>query len=236
MWINLLFTHARVAANRTQAAAGKGYRLTLGSILLLLVSAACQTAAATPTPLALPTATTAAVAEQPPAVTVQSNEVITPEAAGIPVRLTAPTLNFAVAVEPMSWQVSEVEGQRQAVWQVPAASAGWHINSARPGTAGNVVISGNHLVGAAVFAPLARGEITVDTQLVVNDDQGRSFLYQVREVAQPIPVNGSAAEKELAMSYIAPSAQAQLTLVTGWPDFSDTHYLFVRAEFVGRVQ
>lgn len=236
MWNNLLFTYARRVAASSQDAADKRYRLILSSLLLLLVNTACQTTAATPTPLAFPTATPAAVVEQPATLTVQSTEVITPEAAGLPIRLTAPALNFAVAVETMSWQVSEVEGVRQAVWQVPAASAGWHINSARPGTAGNVVISGNHLVGAAVFAPLARGEITVDTQLVVNDDQGRSFLYQVREVAPPIPVNGSAAEKEQAMSYIAPSTQAELTLVTGWPDFSDTHYLFVRAAFMGRVQ
>jgi len=236
MWINFLFTHARVAANRDHISARRRYCLILGSTILLLIGTACQTTPATPTPLALPTATTAAVAGPSSAITVQSSEVITPEAAGIPVRLTAPALNFTVAVEPMSWQVSEVEGERQASWQVPEASAGWHINSARPGTTGNVVISGNHLVGAAVFAPLARGEITVDTQIVVNDDQGRSFLYQVSEVVQPIPVNGSVAEKEQAMSYIAPSAQAQLTLVTGWPDFSDTHYLFVRAEFVGRVQ
>lgn len=235
MWINLLFTHTRVTANRAHTPTGRRYYLTLSSIILLLVGAACQTTTATPTPLALPTTTTAAVAGPSSAITVQSSEVIPPEAAGIPMRLTAPTLNFTVAIEPMSWQVSEVEGERQAIWQVPEASAGWHINSAHPGTAGNVVISGHHLAGAAVFAPLARGEFTVGTQLLLSDDQGRNFLYQIREVSQPIPVKGSAAEQQQAAAYIASTTQPLLTLVTGWPDFSDTHYLFVRAEFVGSV-
>lgn len=203
---------------------------------LLFLITACQSADATPSPPAAATTTNATGAEQPPAIVVQSKEVITPETAGIPVQITAPTLNFAVPVASMSWQVTNVEGERQAVWTVPEASAGWHINSARPGTAGNMVISGHHLAGAAVFAPLARGEFTVGTQILVNDDQGRSFLYQVSEVAQPIPVNGSAAEQQQAMTYIAPTTEALLTLVTGWPDFSDTHYLFVRATYMGRVQ
>lgn len=196
------------------------------SVLCLL--AACQGTADAPTPVALPTATTAAI-------TVQSDAPIPPAEAGTPVRLTAPALNFVAPIATMSWQVTEVEGERKAVWEVPEASAGWHRNSARPGTAGNMVISGHHLAGAAIFAPLARGEVTVGTQLLVDDDQGRTLLYEVNEVAQPIPVAGSAAEQEQAAAYLAPSDQAILTLVTGWPDFSDTHYLFVRAAFIGIV-
>lgn len=200
---------------------------------LLLLTTACQSGDVTPTPIALPTATATAIVSQSAATTVQSNAVIAPEAAGVPVRLNAPALNFAVPVESMSWQVTEVEGTRQAVWTVPETRAGWHINSARPGTAGNMVISGHHLIGAAVFAPLARGEVTVGTQLLVSDDQGRTFLYEVSEVAPPIPVNGSAAEQQQATVYLGPTEQPMLTLMTGWPDFSDTHYLFVRAVFVG---
>lgn len=200
---------------------------------LLLFATACQSADATSMATALPTATSTVVAEPAATEAAQRSQVIAPEAAGVPVRLTAAALNFAVLIEPMRWQVSEVEGTRQAVWLVPEASAGWHINSARPGTAGNMVISGHHLAGAAVFAPLARGEFAVGTQLLVSDDQGRDFLYQVREVSQPIPVKGSAAEQQQAAAYLAATPQPQLTLVTGWPDFSDTHYLFVRAELVG---
>jgi hypothetical protein len=204
--------------------------------LLLLFVTACQNADATADPTAGPTATNPVVIGQPTAITVQSSEVMAAETAGVPVRLTAPALNFAVSIETMRWQVAEVEGNRQAIWEVPESSAGWHLNSAPPGTAGNMVLSGHHLLGAAVFAPLARGEFTVGTQLLINDDQGRTFLYQVSEVAQPLPVNGSAAEQTQAMAYLAPTEQSLLTLVTGWPDFSDTHYLFVRATFVGRLQ
>lgn len=211
-------------------------------LALLLLVTACQNASATSAPESQPTATSIPVQSDAAQnntgqnYTVQSTEVLPAEAAGMPIRLMAPTLKLAIPIETMRWQVMEVEGKRQAVWEVPATSAGWHINSARPGTAGNLVLSGHHLIGAAVFAPLTRGELTVGAQLIVTDDQGRSFLYQVSEVAQPIPVNGSVAEQQQAASYIAPTQQALLTLVTGWPDFSDTHYLFVRATFVGRTQ
>lgn len=206
---------------------------------LLLLITACQSAEETPTPVAVvaaPTATSPVVVSQPTAIPVLNKEVIAPEAAGMPIRLTAPALNYAVPIEAMSWQVADVGGERQAVWDVPEVSAGWHINSARPGTAGNLILSGHHLLGAAVFAPLARGEFKVGAQLLVSDDQGRTFLYQVSEVAQPIPVNGSAAEQQQAMAYLAPTEKAQLTLVTGWPDFADTHYLVVRAEYIGSTQ
>lgn len=207
----------------------------LFAALLFLVTA-CGSADAMADATALPTVTRVVVSTQPTAIPVQSKQVIPLETAGIPVRLTVPALNFAVPIESMRWQVAEIEGTRQAVWEVPAVSAGWHINSARPGTAGNLVLSGHHLIGAAVFAPLARGEFTVGAEILIEDDQGRTFLYQVSEVAQPIPVNGSTAEKTQAMAYVAPSEQPLLTLVTGWPDFSDTHYLFVRATLAGRVQ
>lgn len=220
-------------------------------LALLPLVAACQSAGATSAPDPLPTTISTVVTAQATSITVQSgaaqnntgqnytvqsHEVLPAEAAGMPIRLMAPTLNLAMPIETMRWQVMEVEGKRQAVWEVPATSAGWHINSARPGTAGNLVLSGHHLIGAAVFAPLTRGELTVGAQLVVTDDQGRSFLYQVSEVSQPIPVEGSATEEEQAVAYIAPTTQPLLTMVTGWPDFSDTHYLFVRAEFVGTIQ
>lgn len=205
--------------------------------ILLLVLVACQSSPGTAAPPELPTAGPVATTIAPTTYPVQSSEPITMTAAGLPLRLVLPTLDLTIPIEAMGWQVTQVEGQRSAVWEVPPASAGWHLNSARPGTAGNMVLSGHHLSGAAVFAPLARGEVAVGTPLLITDDQGRTFLYQVSEIGQPMPaIGGTKAEQQQAEAYLAPTSAAQLTLVTGWPAFSDTHYLFIRADFVGMIQ
>ncbi|MBX3011855.1 MAG: class F sortase [Caldilineaceae bacterium] len=211
--------------------------------LLLLALAACQSNPSRAAPQAMPTTALPAITAVPQTsastaftYTVQSSEPLTTEVAGVPTRLVIPALGLTLPIEAMGWQVAQVEGERQAVWEVPPSSAGWHLNSARPGTVGNMTLSGHHLLGAAVFAPLARGEITVGTQLLVSDDQGRTFLYEVTEIAPPIPAFGATtAEQEQAAAYLAPTETATLTLVTGWPDFSDTHYLFVRATYLGLV-
>lgn len=201
-------------------------------LLLLLSLAACQGTPPTPPPLptlATPTAG-ASVTDQ----AIQSTAPIAAAAAGRPLRLAVPALTLQIPITEMGWQVTEVNGERKATWEVPLDSAGWHLNSAQPGTAGNLILSGHHLLGAAVFAPIARGEMTVGMQLHITDDQGRTFVYQVSQLSTPMPALGaSAAEQQQATAYLAPSTNAILTLVTGWPAFSDTHYLFVVADFVG---
>ena len=139
-----------------------------------------------------------------------------------------------MSVAPMAWQVTQIAGKRSAVWQVPQETAGWHINSAGAGALGNVVLSGHHLQGKAVFAALARGEVTIGQQILLTDGRGKTFVYQVTEVSAPIPALGATqADQRRAAAYLAPSAQAKLTLVTGWPEFSDTHLLFIVAQFSG---
>lgn len=156
-----------------------------------------------------------------------------------PTRLAIPAIALAVPVAPMAWQVTTVNGERQAVWQIPEAVAGWHLNSARPGAAGNVIISGQHLAGAAVFAPLARGQVKVGQTLHLTDEAGQVFLYTITEVAEPLPMQGNAEAAAQAAIYLEPTidlnSPARVVLVTGWPEFSDTHYLFVVAELTGMM-
>ncbi|MCB0064874.1 MAG: class F sortase [Caldilineaceae bacterium] len=166
-----------------------------------------------------------------------SEEVAAETVGAEPIRMAIPAIDFVAEIEPMAWRVTEVDGSRQAVWEVPENSAGWHINSATPGTAGNMILSGHHLAGAAVFAPLARGEVALGDQVLVTDASGKTFVYQVSEVADPIPVSGATeAERERMDRYYAQTDQPTLTLITGWPDFSDTHYLFIIADFIGELE
>jgi sortase (surface protein transpeptidase) len=99
-----------------------------------------------------------------------------------------------------------------------------------------VVISGQHRLGAAVFAPLAGGQVQIGQQILLTDDQGRTFVYEVSQIADPIPALGASdADQARAAAFLAASDQAQLTLVTGWPEFSDTHLLMVVAHLVGAI-
>ncbi len=209
--------------------------LTLFTLVLLTACGGAE--AETATPLAIATLAATPTAE----IVVKTGEPLTAEDAQPPVRLSIPAINLAVAVVPMAWQVTEFAGERSAVWQVPTGEAGWHINSAGAGALGNVVISGHHLQGAAVFAALARGEVAVGQTVQLNDAQGRAFVYQVTEISPPIPAL-AATEQDMAQAaaYVAmptPPAlgEARLTLATGWPEFSDTHYIFVVATLVGQV-
>jgi Sortase domain len=207
---------------------------------LLLGLTACTAQPATPVANPVQQPTVAATATTAPttalSTTTISAEVVEAEAAP-PIRLHFAALDLTVAVEPMAWIVADVNGERQAVWEIPQLNAGWHLNSAMVGAPGNMIISGHHLQGAAVFAPLARGELRIGDPILVTDEQGQTYTYEVSEVADPLPAAGATtAESEQAASYLAPTVESRLTLVTGWPDFSDTHYLFVVAQLVGPTQ
>ena len=55
-----------------------------------------------------------------------------------PVQLRISDIGLSADVVEMAWQVSKEKGQRSVQWQVPLNQAGWHVNSAKPGSAGNV--------------------------------------------------------------------------------------------------
>ncbi len=151
-----------------------------------------------------------------------------------PMALAIPDINLEVPVVAMGWRVAEVDGTRTTEWEVPYLEAGWHVNSAGAGAAGNTIISGHQVTGEAIFAPLALGEVAEGQEIVLTDEAGVAFSYRVVTVTEPIPATGATAEeKALAASYLEPADAPQVTLMTGWPDFTTTHYLFVVADFVG---
>jgi len=224
----IIMNHPITQSPITQSPISNLHSLLILLALLLLTACGEATEAA---PVATPTAGAAIETSAPLAVA----------DAQPPVRLQIPALALDVAVVPMAWQVTEFEGKRRAVWQVPMEEAGWHINSAPAGAVGNTVLSGHHQQGAAVFAALARGEVTVGQTIQVTDTQGRIFAYTVTEVSAPIPALAATAQDAAqAAAYLAQPAApspgtAQLTLATGWPEFSDTHYIFVVATWVGEL-
>lgn len=221
--------------------------------LLVLLLAGCEPAplpeAATSTPAPptatpIPSPTPRAAAQsggQPSAgqtavqaAPVQDTSPLAGDEALPPVRLAIPAIGLDVAVAPMSWRIADVQGKRTTVWVLPDSAAGWHPNSAGAGAAGNLVISGHQLLGDAPFAQIALGEMAVGQEILVTDGDERVFVYRVTEVGEPVAISDDlAAEEAFAAALTSQQGEPRLTLISGWPDFSSTHRIYVVAAFVG---
>lgn len=206
----------------------------LAALVGMILLAACQPL--TPTPAAAPTATVTSeeAAETIPA-SVSAGQSAT-EAAP-PVSIAFPDLDLEIPVKPMGWESVGSAGQRTTRWVVPEDAAGWALNSAGAGDAGNLVLAGYQTRGDAVFAALALGEIEVGQDILVTDEAGAAFTYRVVEVSEPLVLLGATAqERAQAAAYLAPTEDARLTLVTGWPADTTTHRIFVVAELASGAQ
>lgn len=204
-------------------------------LLLVVLLSGCASGAAEQPVAVTPTTTVEESAENAPALEKRGAQPAT--LTTIPVALSIPQIGLTTTVVEMGWIVTEVNGERTTRWEIPYSNAGWHVNSAGAGADGNMVISGHQVVGEAIFAPLALGEVEVGQEILVTDIREQVFRYDVVEVTEPIPLAGATEDEQaLAASYVEPSTKATLTLVTGWPDFATTHYLFVVADYVGPVE
>lgn len=205
---------------------------------------------ATPTPTETPTPTlapTSTLAPLPPTATAVVREgridaigpiplaTAAPLSFGsgrAPVRLLIPALDLDAAVLPMGWHVvSDASGMRSE-WDVVDDAAGHHINTAYPGEPGNVVLSGHNNIGGSVFRTLCViGEPGVDFGLedamILVDEMGRRFTYQVNGWQRLAERNASIATRLENAQWLAPTDHAQLTLVTCWPPWSNTHRVIV---------
>lgn len=171
---------------------------------------------------------------QPAAVAFDEISPLAADEAADPAGLSIPAIDMNVNVQPMGWRVETVGDTRTTTWVLPDAAAGWHPNSARPGMAGNVIVSGHQLLGEAVFAPIALGDTQPGQDVLLTDARGRIFVYRIVEVTDPIEISTDpAVEQQTAAQYINQDDTPRLTLISGWPEFSSTHRVFVIAELQG---
>jgi len=145
-----------------------------------------------------------------------------------PTRLVIADAQMDLPVVPLGWQTTRVEGQRTTRWIVPEGAAGWHVESARPGESGNLVLSGRQL-GGDVFAPIAQSAVQVGQDVVLVDSAGNEYRYRIREISAPLAIQGDPEADAQAARYLAQTESPTLTLLTGWPDFTTTHRIFVVA-------
>jgi len=155
-----------------------------------------------------------------------------------PTRLLIPALNLDTPVETMGWKVIEDAKGLRSEWEVIDFAAGHHVNSAFPGEAGNVVLSGHNNIGGSVFKSVCViGQPGVDfglgDEMILVDESGRRFAYQVNGWRRMQEANASIAQRQDNAQYLNPTTDAQLTLVTCWPPNSNTHRVVVTGLLTG---
>lgn len=150
---------------------------------------------------------------------------------GAPNRLVIPSIDLDTPVVDVGWEVVERGEQRYTQWQTADNAAGRHINSARPGEQGNVVLSGHHNTKGEVFRRISEQELAVGDAIYLYDEQGQRHTYQVTEVSEPLLEVGASEAQRLANArYIQPTSDARVTLVTCWPYWTNTHRIVVVGE------
>ncbi|HMQ52516.1 MAG TPA: sortase [Anaerolineae bacterium] len=146
-----------------------------------------------------------------------------------PRRIVSPAIELDAPVVEMGWRVVARDEQLVSEWNMPEQEAAWHKNSAWPGQGSNVVISGhNASAGGQVFARL--DDLQLGDEITLWTDLDQSQPYQVIEKNVVRTFAMSAEAKEYLLTITQPTDHEQLTLITCWPSWSNTHRLIVIAQ------
>jgi sortase A len=179
--------------------------------------------ASQPTPESQPTPASAGEATAVPTTTIAS-EV---QAYFLPSRLVIPAIGLDAPIKPVGWETRVIGDKEISLWDVVDLFAvGWHINSARPGQGGNVVLSGHHNVYGEVFRDLEHLEPLDDITVYIGETAYHYSVTALRileEEGQPADVRKQNA------SCMLPTEYERLTLVTCWPYSGNSHRLIIIA-------
>jgi LPXTG-site transpeptidase (sortase) family protein len=156
--------------------------------------------------------------------TAQPSPVPSPTATPVPLpptRLVVPRVGIDAPVVPVSYQAAQGE------WEVPAwYAAGWHEGSAGLEVQGNTVLNGHNTTRGEVFRNLYQLGVGDEITIYSND---AAFTYVVAEVLI-LPELGQPREvRERNASYLLPTEDERLTLVTCHPYGSLRNRLIVIA-------
>ena len=180
-----------------------------------------------PTLEALPNTQEQPTADVPQPTAEISQPAPTVEEPAIPTRIVIAAIDLDVPVLLAGSQKVRVGGKEYYQWTAPdEPAAGWHTSSALLGQVGNTVLSGHNNIYGAVFARL---EDLNPGDMIEMYSNERVFRFVVSnkmtlpERGQPIAVRLENAR------WISPSEDVRLTLITCWPNKSNTHRLVIVA-------
>jgi LPXTG-site transpeptidase (sortase) family protein len=145
----------------------------------------------------------------------------------IPDRIVISVIGLDAPVVPVTQTIIWAGGQEEPTFRIPQMRAvGWHETSAPLGVPGNTVLNGHNAGFGEVFRDLHQVKET-DTILVYSGEA--SYLYAVTEVTILAEVGQPLEQRIENASYIQPTADERLTLVTCHPYGSVRNRLVVVA-------
>lgn len=150
-----------------------------------------------------------------------------------PKRIVIPALGVDATVQPVGLVVQEAEGTEYLQWSTPNEYAvGWHDSSAQLGMTGNTVLNGHNNVHGAVFGALA--DLPLGEQMILYDEE-RSYVYQItqRELFQE--KGQSLKQRYWNARWMLPTSDERVTIVSCWPNTTNSHRLVVIAHRVDEV-
>ncbi len=198
----------------------------------------------TPTAAPVPLWTATEPVDNPPTPTASlgpsetSTAVATPPAVGSSspaVRLLIPKIGLDVPVADVSWDVALEQGVWRSVWQTADGAAGHHRNSANPGEAGNVVISGHHNTRGEVFRQVSEigqpgSSLGQGDEIILVAEDGRKHTYSIVQWERFQEEGVAEQRRQDHARYLASTTEPTLTLVTCWPYESNSHRVVVIAK------
>jgi sortase A len=113
------------------------------------------------------------------------------------------------------------------VWNTAKYAVGHRSNSANPGEAGNIVLSGHNNVYGEVFRRLNQLEPGDPIYLYTLDEE---FVYVVVEKALVRAVGATARDEAQHARYTARTPDETLTLTSCWPYATYTHRVYIVAK------
>lgn len=145
----------------------------------------------------------------------------------IPTRLIIPRLNIDAPVEPVSRQPVMEGDETYYQWQVPNSSAaGWHDETAVLGQIGNTVLNGHHNIYGELFRNLS--DLTEGDEIIVADSK-TSYHYRVTTSIILKERGQSLATRLANASWINPTNDERITLISCWPYTDNSHRVIVVA-------
>ena len=150
-----------------------------------------------------------------------------------PQRISLPSIGVETDVVKIGWQsVTLANGQSASQWDVADFAAGWHKNSALPGRPGNVVLSGHNNIRGAVFRKLYQLQPGDIAKVWAG---GKEFDYRVEEVMILEETGAPIEQRRENARWIQSFDDERLTLISCWPETSNTHRVVVVAKPVEPV-
>jgi LPXTG-site transpeptidase (sortase) family protein len=150
-----------------------------------------------------------------------------PPAPAPPDRIAIPSIKLDSPIVPIGWYVVEQDGQQFSVWQVADYAVSWHKTSAYPGHGGNVVLNGHHNIKGEVFRYLV--DVDIGDRILLY--AGEQVYFYAVEQKMILKEKGETSEvRRQNASWIAPTDDERLTMVTCWPYTNNTHRLVIVAK------